>query len=113
MKTEKQENLQVIRIYNQFMQGITAERAFKELISDDLRRYRIIRVSERRIARLAVYLLNVSNNGMIAEYRVRIGEFRVYVKVLNMRIKAIVKGKKKVEGFLAPLLKKVLPRKSF
>jgi hypothetical protein len=34
-----------------------------------------------------VYLLNISNNGMMAEYRVRIGEFRIYVKVLNLHFK--------------------------
>jgi hypothetical protein len=69
------------------MTGVTTDRAYKELTSDNLRRHRIIRVPQRYIARLTVYLLNISNNGMMAEYRVRIGEFRVYVKMLNLNFK--------------------------
>jgi hypothetical protein len=76
------------------MAGVTAENALKELTCDNLRRYRIIRVPERRIGRIAVYLLNISNRGMMAEYRVRIGEFRVYLKVLNLQLKS------KIEGFI-------------
>jgi hypothetical protein len=74
------------------MTGVTTDRAYKELTSDNLRRHRIIRVPQRHVARLTVYLLNISNNGMMAEYRVRIGEFRVYVKVLNLHFKTRKEG---------------------
>jgi hypothetical protein len=71
------------------MIGITVNRALKEMTSDNLRRHRIVRVPERKLACLAVYLLNISNSGMIAEYRVRVGEFRIYVRVLNLNFKVI------------------------
>jgi hypothetical protein len=74
------------------MVEINLERMLNELSSNNMRLHRIIRAPERRTARLEVYLLNISNNGMMAEYRVRIGEFRVYVKVLNLHIKAKVIG---------------------
>jgi hypothetical protein len=66
------------------MKGVTAERAMWELKTQDLHRHRIIRVPERLNTRPAVYLLNISNNGRMAEYRVRIGEFGIYIKVLNL-----------------------------
>jgi hypothetical protein len=84
MEAEKQENLEAVRFYNQLMEGITVERAFEELTHNNMRCHRIIRVPERRITRLTMYLINISNSGMIAEYRVRVGEFRIYVKVLNL-----------------------------
>jgi hypothetical protein len=59
-----------------------------ELTLDHLRHHRIVRTPERRIAPLTIYLLNISNSGMMAEYRVRIGEFRVYVKILNLQMKS-------------------------
>jgi hypothetical protein len=73
MKAEKEDSSETANIYWQFMAGVTAERAVKELSSHNMRLHRIIRVPERRIARLTVYLLNISNSGMMAEYRVRIG----------------------------------------
>jgi hypothetical protein len=63
-------------------------------------------VPERRIAPLAVYLLNINNSGIIAEYRVRVGEFRVYVKVLNLHIKAILAGQSVGEGAFGSILEK-------
>jgi hypothetical protein len=69
------------------MTGVTTDRTYNGLTPDNLRRHHIIRVPQRHVARLKVYLLNISNNGMMAEYRVRIGEFRVYVKVLNLDFK--------------------------
>jgi hypothetical protein len=42
---------------------------------------------------LTVYLLNISNNGMMAEYRVRVGEFRIYVTVLNLHFKTRKEGR--------------------
>jgi hypothetical protein len=87
MEPEKEENSEVVRIYNQFMKGVTTERVLKELSSDNMRLHRIVRVPERRVAPIAVYLINISNNGMMAEYRVRIWEFCVYVRVLNLPFK--------------------------
>jgi hypothetical protein len=84
MQTNNEDDSEEARTYKKYMEEVTTERAFNELTLDNIRPYRIIRVPERRIARLTVYLLNISNNGMIAEYRVRIGQFRVYVKVLNL-----------------------------
>jgi hypothetical protein len=74
------------------MAGITTERAMSEMTLENLRLHRISTVLERRIAPLAVYLINISNNGMIAEYRVRIWKFRVYIRVLNLQIKSKLKG---------------------
>jgi hypothetical protein len=53
-----------------------------------------------------VYLLNISNSGMIAEYRVRIGEFRVYVKVLNLHIKIQVPHQRIGKGTFGTILEK-------
>jgi hypothetical protein len=92
MQQDSEDNLEGTRIYWQFMAGVTKERLLNELTTDDLRRHRILRLPERRPARLTVYLLNISNNGMMAEYRVRIGEFRVYVKVLNLHFNAKYEG---------------------
>jgi hypothetical protein len=61
-----------------FLQTITPE---------VLHKHRIIRLPERRYIPLAIYLLNISSNGLVAEYKVRLGEFRVYIKVLNLRVK--------------------------
>jgi hypothetical protein len=66
------------------MKGVTTEWALSKLTLNNLRRHNIIQIQSRPITRLTVYLLNISNNGMMAEYRVRIGEFRVYIKVLNL-----------------------------
>jgi hypothetical protein len=95
-----------IDFYEKFMRGLTAERTLNELKSDNLSRHRIIRVPERRIAPLAVYLLNISNSGMMAEYRVRIGEFRVYVKAINLHLKAILAGRCVGRGTFGSILEK-------
>jgi hypothetical protein len=50
---------------------------------------------------------------MIAEYRVCIGEFRVYVKVLNMHIEAIVKGKPRGKGSFGIILEKSAAMQKF
>jgi hypothetical protein len=92
MEAKKQENSEALHIYNKFMEGVTSQGTLNEFSSYNMRLHRIIRVPERRIARLTVYLINISNSGMMAEYRVRIGEFRVYVKVLNLHIKVVVEG---------------------
>jgi hypothetical protein len=36
MEPEKEENSEVVRIYNQFMKGVTTERVLKELSSESL-----------------------------------------------------------------------------
>jgi hypothetical protein len=95
------------------MAGVTAKRVSNELSSYNLRLNRIIRIPQRRIAPLTVYLLNISNNGMIAEYRVRIGEFRVYVKVLNLHIKAIVKSANTGKGSFGTILEKSVAMQEF
>jgi hypothetical protein len=95
------------------MNGVTTERVLKELSTDCLHRHRIIRVPERRIACLKVYLLNFSNSAMMAEYRVRIGEFRVYVKVLNLHIKAINKGMERGKGSFGIILEKSIATQEF
>jgi hypothetical protein len=79
--------------YRRFMAGVTVERVMTRLTPDNLQQHRIIRLPKRRIARLAVYLLNINNNGMMAEYRVRVGEFRLYVKVLNLNFKSKLEGR--------------------
>jgi hypothetical protein len=60
-----------------------------------------------------VYLLNISNNGMMAEYRVRIGEFRVYVKVINLNLKAIIKGTVTGSGGSGIIFEKSLATQKF
>jgi hypothetical protein len=74
------------------MEGVTTERVLKNLTSSNLDRHNIIRVPQRPITRLAVYLLNISNNGMIANYRVRVGEFRIYIKIFNLQLKSKLDG---------------------
>jgi hypothetical protein len=43
---------------------------------------------------------------MIAEYRVRIGEFRVYVKILNLDIKMEVPDQRIGKGSFGTILEK-------
>jgi hypothetical protein len=43
---------------------------------------------------------------MIAEYRVRVGEFRIYVKVLNLHIKPKLEGNLINEGAFGRILEK-------
>jgi hypothetical protein len=95
------------------MTGITTERILKQLTSDTLRSHLIIRVPERRNARLAVYLLNISNNGMIAEYRVRVGEFRVYVRVINLIRKTKLEGQSVGFGGFSKILEKRVANTKF
>jgi hypothetical protein len=70
-------------------------------------------VPERRIARLALYLLNISNSEMIADYRVRIGEFRIYVKVLNIHIKMQASEQRIGNGVFGTILEKSVATKEF
>jgi hypothetical protein len=84
MQFYNEDNLDAGDINWQLMAGVTVDEKLKKLMSANARCHHIIRVPERPIARLAVYLLNISNSGAVAEYRVRIGEFRVYVKLLNL-----------------------------
>jgi hypothetical protein len=77
---------------------------------DNLRRHRIISVPERRRACLTVYLLNISNSGMMAEYRVRIGTYRVYVRVLNLHFK-IRDGQPIGSGTFGAILEKSVAKK--
>jgi hypothetical protein len=84
MQPGDEENSEAVYTYKQFMKQPTANRVMPELKSEDLRRHRIIRVPERRQSRLAVYLLNISENGRMAQYQVRASEFCVYVKMLNL-----------------------------
>jgi hypothetical protein len=51
-------------------------------------------------------MLSISNSGMMAEYRVRVGEFRVYVKVLNLHIKTTVEDQKIGKGTFGVILEK-------
>jgi hypothetical protein len=95
------------------MAGVTADTVSKELTHRNLDRHRIIRVPKRRVDCLAVYLLNVSNNGMIAEYRVRIGEFRVYVKVLNLRLKSKFEDFPFGRGAFSTILEKSVVMQTF
>jgi hypothetical protein len=88
------------------MAGATTERVMAGLTLDNLHHHRIIRVPERRITRLKIYLLNISNNGMMTEYRVRIGEFLIYSKVLNICFKTIVEGQNIDKGTFSTILKK-------
>jgi hypothetical protein len=60
--------------------------AFVRLTPEVLRKHRILRVPERRRIPLAVYFLNIIHNAFVAYYKVRLGEFRVYIKVLNLTI---------------------------
>jgi hypothetical protein len=113
MEAEKEEDSQVVPIYSKFMEGITTEKAMAELTSDNLRRHRIIRVPKRPIASLRVYLINISNNGMIAEYRVRIGEFRIYVKVLNLHIKTTAEGGSIGKGTFGIIMEKHVATQKF
>jgi hypothetical protein len=79
-------------IYNEFMRGTTQDFAYKvdqvfqRLTPEVLRKHRITRLPHRKRIPLAVYLINISHDGLIAEYKVRLGEFRVYIKVLNLTI---------------------------
>jgi tRNA A-37 threonylcarbamoyl transferase component Bud32 len=100
-------------IYKQFMAGVTVERAMARLTSDKLHRHRIIRLPERRITRLAVYLLNISNSGMMADYRVRVGEFRIYVKVLNLNLKSKLEGRNIGKGAFGRILQKSIATHEF
>jgi hypothetical protein len=86
------------------MVGVIAEWALNKLTTYNLRHHHIVSVPERRIARLSVYLLNISNSRMMAEYRVRIGKFRVYVKVLSLHINAILAGRSRGEGSFGVIL---------
>jgi mRNA-degrading endonuclease RelE of RelBE toxin-antitoxin system len=85
----------------------------KQLTPENLRRHRIITVPQRPIVPLAVYLLNISNSGMIAEYRVRIGEYRVYVKVLNLPVKSTFKGRVEGKGYFGVVLEKSVATQKF
>jgi hypothetical protein len=84
-----------------------------KLTLENLRRHRIIRVPERPITPLVVYLLNISNNGMIAEYRVRIGEYRVYVKVLNLHVRSSFIGIVEGKGSFGVILEKSVATQKF
>jgi hypothetical protein len=95
------------------MAGVNTEGALNKLTSDNLHRHRIIIVPERRIAPLAVYLLNISNNAMMAEYRVRIGKFRVYVKVINFHVEAILTGYIEGEGAFGTIIEKSVAKQEF
>jgi Mn-dependent DtxR family transcriptional regulator len=50
---------------------------------------------------------------MMAEYRVRIGEFRIYVKVLNLHIKAVVKGTERGKGTFSTIFEKSIAMQKF
>jgi hypothetical protein len=88
------------------MDGVTTERALNRLTPANLHHHRIIRIPERPYLPLAIYLLNINNKGMMADYRVRIGEFRVYVKVLNLHLKANWDGRKIGSGTFGSILEK-------
>jgi hypothetical protein len=70
-------------------------------------------VPERRVARLKVYLLNISNNGMVGEYRVRVGQLRVYVKVINLQLKAKLTGRNVGKGSFGIILEKRVTKQEF
>jgi hypothetical protein len=74
------------------MAGVTNDMTMPELKSDDLNRHRIIRVHKRQQAYRAAYLLNISDIGRMAEYRVPVGEFRIYIKVLNLNFNMVKMG---------------------
>jgi hypothetical protein len=113
MELYDEENSKTVHIYRQFMAGVTADRAMAKLTLDNLNNHRIIRVPERSRARLAVYLLNITNNAMIAEYRVRVGEFRIYVKVLNLPIKSKLEGNLINKGAFGSILEKSVATHKF
>jgi hypothetical protein len=95
------------------MAGVTVEWALNKLTPENLRQHCIIKVPERRIARLAIYLLNISNSGMIAEYRVRIEKFRVYVKILNLQVRSTFIGGSKGKGTYGNILEKSVATQKF
>jgi hypothetical protein len=95
------------------MKETNTGRVIGELTSDNLRRHRIIRAPERPIARLTVYLLNIRNNGMMAEYRARIEEFRIYVKVLNLHFKTIAGNKIIGQGSYGSIMEKSVAMQEF
>jgi hypothetical protein len=70
-------------------------------------------VPERRVARLKVYLLNISNNGMVGEYRVRVGQLRVYVKVISLQLKAKLTGRNVGKGSFGIILEKRVTKQEF
>jgi hypothetical protein len=70
-------------------------------------------VPERRVSHFAIYLLNISNSGMMAEYRVRIGGFRVYVKVLNLNLIATLTGQEIGKGIFGTILEKSVATQEF
>jgi hypothetical protein len=50
---------------------------------------------------------------MIAEYRVRIGEYRVYVKVLNLPVRSTFIGKVEGKGSFGVILEKSVATQKF
>jgi hypothetical protein len=60
-----------------------------------------------------VYLINISNNGMMAEYRVRIWEFCVYVRILNLPFKLKLKGSRIGSGAFGIVLEKSIGTHKF
>jgi hypothetical protein len=51
--------------------------------------------------------------GMMADYRVRVGEFRIYVKVLNLHIEAKVEDQKVGKGTFGVILEKHVAKQKF
>jgi hypothetical protein len=68
--------------------NIRAKEIFQRLTPKVLKRHRIVKLPERRRTLVKVYLLNIKHDGSVAEYKVRFGEFHIYLKILNLRVKA-------------------------
>jgi hypothetical protein len=90
MELHDVDDLERSRIYLQSTKGINVYNTLAELTPNNLYRHRIIRIPKRKRAHLTVYLLNINNNGMMAEYRVCIDELRVYVKLFNLHLRLIL-----------------------
>jgi hypothetical protein len=90
-------------------------KVFQRLTSEVLDKHRILRVPDRRRIPLSVYLLNISHNGFVAEYKVRLGEFRVYIKVLNLSVgMSYIKNPKAIsEGMFGDIMMKNRVSKEF
>jgi hypothetical protein len=91
------------------------DKVFQRLTPEVLRKHRILRAPERRQIPVAVYSLNISHNGLVAEYKVRLGEFRVYIKVLNLTVGAnYIKDDKTVsKGSYGEIMSKSRASKEF